>query len=56
MEIIHNLRKNRVIMEKKEILPFIRSVELFRGLKDMEFQLLAQELEEKKYWLFLVLG
>ncbi len=36
-------------MEKKELLPFIRTIELFKGLKEDELQLLADQLQEKKY-------
>jgi aspartate ammonia-lyase len=36
-------------MEKKKILPFIRTVELFKGLNDDELDLLVEELEEKRY-------
>jgi len=36
-------------MDKKEILPFIKTIELFKGLKEDELQLLATELEERKY-------
>ncbi len=36
-------------MERKKILPFIRTVELFQGLTEDELNLLVEELEEKRY-------
>ncbi len=36
-------------MKKEEILPFLRNIELFKGLDDKDLNLLAEELEVREY-------